>query len=95
MVVGIGTITFRLHGCRSLKAKRKIVKSIMALLANKFNISISEVSAHDVHQKARIGFAIVSNDGRHVNSQLDKVIDTAEALQLAEIVGSSSEMIYY
>ncbi|MBW1899553.1 MAG: DUF503 family protein, partial [Deltaproteobacteria bacterium] len=32
MVVGIGKIVFRLHDCRSLKAKRKIVKAITSRL---------------------------------------------------------------
>jgi len=29
MVVGLGIITFRLHDCRSLKGKRKVIKSII------------------------------------------------------------------
>ncbi|MDI6687210.1 MAG: DUF503 family protein, partial [Desulfobacterales bacterium] len=37
MVVGSGIITFRLHDCRSLKGKRKIVRSIISRLRNNFD----------------------------------------------------------
>lgn len=93
MVVGIGTLTFRLHACRSLKAKRKIVKSIVSRIRNRFNASVAEVAANDIHQKAVIGVSLVGNDVSLVNSKLDKIFNLAEDLGLAEIIDTDMEII--
>ncbi len=93
MVIGIGMITFRLHECRSLKEKRKIIKAIIARLRNNFNASISEVGLNDVYQRAEIGFSIVGNDRQVINAKIDKLFNMAEELRLAEIIGTEMEII--
>jgi uncharacterized protein YlxP (DUF503 family) len=93
MVVGLGIITFRLHDCRSLKGKRKVVKSIISQIQNAFNASVAEVGSNDVHQKAEIGFALVGNNRPVINAKVDKVFNLAEKLGLAEIVDIEMEII--
>ncbi|MCJ7773882.1 MAG: DUF503 domain-containing protein [Desulfobacterales bacterium] len=93
MVVGCGIIRFRLHGCRSLKDKRKIIKSIIGRVRNNFNVSIAEIGLNDIYQSAEVGFAFVGNDKAVVNSKIDKVINFADDLGLAEIVDSEIEVI--
>lgn len=93
MVVGIGSMTFRLHGCRSLKAKRKIVKSIVSRIRNNFNASVAEVGANDVHQQAIIGVTLVGNEVGLINSKIDKIFNLAEDLGLAEIIDTDMEII--
>lgn len=93
MVIGIGRITFRLHECRSLKEKRKIIKAIIARLRNNFNASISEVGLNDVYQRSEIGFSIVGNDRQVVNAKIDKLFNMAEDLRLAEIIDTEMEII--
>ena len=92
MVVGIGIITLRLHECRSLKGKRKIVKSIVSQLRNKFNASVAEVGANDIYQRAEIGFSLVGNDKRVINSKLDKAFNLVDTLGLAEIIDTELEL---
>lgn len=94
MVVGLGVIKFRLHGVRSLKEKRSIVKAIISQLQNNFNISISEVGSNDIYQRAEIGFALVGNDNRVINAKIDKVFNLADDLGLAEIVDTELEVIH-
>ena len=86
MVVGLGIITLRLHDCRSLKGKRKVVKSIIKQMQNHFNLSAAEVGANDVYQRAEIGFALVGNDRGVINSKLDKVLNMVDGLGLAEMI---------
>ncbi len=93
MVVGYGIITFRLEGCFSLKEKRSVVKSIIARIQNQFNISIAEVGANDHHGRAEIGFALVGNDQRVINSKMDKVINLAEEMHLAEVIDTEMEIM--
>ena len=92
MVVGMGLITIRIEGCRSLKAKRKVVKAMIARLRNAFNVSMAEVGANDVHERAEIGFAVVGNEAGLVNSKVDKIFNMAEDLQLAEIIDTQMEI---
>ncbi|MFC1815675.1 DUF503 domain-containing protein [Thermodesulfobacteriota bacterium] len=93
MVVGFGIIKFRLHDCRSLKAKRKIVKSMSSRLRNSFNVSVAEVGSNDVYQRAEIGFALAGNNRMLINSKIDKIFNFVETLGLAEIIDTEMEII--
>ncbi len=94
MVVGLGVIIFRLHDCRSLKSKRKIVKSVIGQMRNHFNVSAAETGANDVHQRAEIGFALVGNSAPLINSKIDKVFNMVENLCLAEMIDTQMEIIH-
>ena len=94
MVVGTGVIVLRLHDCRSLKGKRKVVKSMIGRLRNRFNVSMAEIGANDVYQRAEIGFSVVGNDQALVNSKIDKIFNMADRLGLAEMVDTRMEIIH-
>ena len=94
MVVGYGVMTFRLHECRSLKAKRSIVKSMVHQIRNNFNASVAEVGVNDIHQRAQIGFALAGSDHKVINTKLDKLINFAEDLGLAELIDSEMEILH-
>jgi uncharacterized protein YlxP (DUF503 family) len=93
MVVGIGIIIFRIHDCRSLKEKRRIVKPIIRQIQNHFNVSVAEVGAQDIYQRSEIGFSLVGSDRSVVNSKIDKILNLVENLGLAEVVNSEMEII--
>ncbi len=93
MVVGFGKITLRIHDCRSLKGKRKVVKSMINQLQNNFNVSVAEVGSNDIHQRAEIGFALAGNSRRMINSKIDKIFNLADELRLAEIIDTEMEII--
>ncbi len=78
MVVGVCTIYLDLPGCRSLKEKRRIVKSILARLGNEFNVSVAEVGSNDAWQQAVLGVACVSNEQGYVHRLLTKVVRSIE-----------------
>lgn len=93
MVVGIGIITFRIHDCRSLKGKRRIVKPIISHIRNNFNASVAEVDFNDRYDKAQIGFTMAGTDRQVINSKIDKAFNLAESLGLAEITDTELEII--
>ena len=75
MNVGVCKIKLRLPENQSLKGKRQVVKSIVARLKNKFNVSVAEVDDHDLWQLATLGICCVSNDRRYTNEVLSKVVN--------------------
>jgi hypothetical protein len=93
MVVGVGHIVFRIHQCRSLKEKRKVVKAIVARIRNHFNASVAEVADNDIYQRVVIGISLVGSDRRMINAKLDKVFNFADGLGLAEMIDSQLEII--
>lgn len=93
MVLGCVTITFRLSDCRSLKEKRKIIKSIIARVQRQFNAAVAEVALNDVHQRAVLGVAVVGNAQNIINSTLDKIIEFIENMHLAEMIDTDMEIM--
>jgi len=63
MVVGICTIAIHLPFSRSLKEKRRVIKSLKDRLRGRHNISLAEVDGQDLWQRAVLGIAAVG-DGR-------------------------------
>ncbi len=57
-----------------MKGKRQVIKSITARVENKFNVSVAEVDDNDSWQLATLGIACVSNDKRHTNEVLSRVV---------------------
>jgi hypothetical protein len=55
---------------QSLKAKRSYVRPIVAAL-RKFEVSVAEVGAMDLHGRSEIGVAVVAADAGHVREVLD------------------------
>jgi hypothetical protein len=93
MTVGVALVTFHLHEIHSLKEKRKIVKSLVEKSRSRFNVTVAEVADQDVYQKASIGIAVIGNNGRVLNSLLDRIIDFMDSLGLAELISREMELI--
>ncbi len=94
MHVGICRIRFRLPENGSLKDKRRVIKSITSRVANKFNVSVAEVDDNDLWQMATLGISCVSNDKRHANEILSKVVDyITEARLEVEILDYNIELL--
>jgi len=75
MIIGICKMSVAIPGNRSLKGKRKVVKSIKDRVRSKYNAAVAEVDNHDVHQSATLGITVVSSDGSHADSQLQTIIN--------------------
>jgi uncharacterized protein YlxP (DUF503 family) len=94
MVVGVATLDLYIHGAHSLKEKRSVVRRVTDRVRNRFAVSVAEVDNLDLHQKATIGLAVVSNDSRLADSVLNKVVDFIEGLHLAEIIRADLEILH-
>jgi uncharacterized protein YlxP (DUF503 family) len=94
VVVGVCRITFGLPGNDSLKGKRRVVRRVVDRTRHAFNAAVAEVGHLDEHRRAEIGIAVVSNDGRHANSMLDKISSFASGLTEAVVLDRSIEVLH-
>ena len=92
MHIGICTLHLRLLEARSLKEKRRAIKSTKDRIRNKFNVSIAEVDKLDKWQWATLGVACVSNDARFTNSVLSNVVDFISRVHQVELVDYEIEI---
>jgi uncharacterized protein YlxP (DUF503 family) len=90
MTVGIARVTLFVAGSHSLKEKRSVVRRVKDLVQQKFNVSIAEIGANDVWQRAVLGLSLVGNERRFVESQLDAVL--ALVRSKAEVLSEDKEL---
>ena len=94
MHIGVCQIEMRIPESHSLKDKRHVVKSIISQVRNKFEISIAEIEHQDNWQIASLGIAYVSNDARHANEVLSRVVGYLQESRIeAEMLDYSIEII--
>jgi uncharacterized protein len=77
---------------QSLKDKRQVIKSLKDRIGNAFNVSVAEVADQDLWQKATLGFAVVSNQTRHANEVLSKVVNFIERDYSIELIDYQIEV---
>ena len=75
MHIGVCQLRFRLAENLSLKGKRRVLKSITTRVRSQFNVSVAEIDDQDLWQLATLGICCVSNDGRHANEVLSRVVN--------------------
>lgn len=73
MIVGIAVCELHLPSARSLKDKRRIVKSLVERLHQRLRVSAAETDYHDLHQRAEIGIAIVGREDGEIENLLEQV----------------------
>ena len=94
MNVGVCTIRLRLPDNFSLKDKRQVLRSVTSRIRNTFNVSVAEVDDNDLWQAATLGISVVSNDKRHTDEVLSKVVNfiTASRFEM-EVIDYHTEII--
>lgn len=92
MVVMSCSVQLYLGQSQSLKDKRQVIKSLKDRIGNAFNVSVAEVADQDLWQKATLGFAVVSNQTRHANEVLSKVVNFIERDYSIELIDYQIEV---
>ena len=94
MNVGVGRVNLRIPENMDLKGKRQVLKSITSRVRNKFDVAVAEVDDNDMWQLAAIGFCCISNNKRHSNEVLSRVVHFIENSRFdVEILNYSIEII--
>lgn len=93
MFVGVARVTLQIPDSGSLKAKRQILRRVTDRVKARFNASVAEVDDNDLWQRATIAMAVVGNDQRHVNEQLEKILHFVDEMYVAPMISRELEII--
>ncbi len=93
MVIGVVTWELHLSGCRSLKDKRRIVKSLKDRLHRQYNVSVAETDHQDTWQRSQLVCCVVANDRRHAESVLSSADHLIESEGSARVIDSTSSFL--
>jgi len=71
---------------RSLKEKRRIVKSLKDKVRARFNVSIAEVDNQDLWHRSTLGFALVCSNRKQAQIINDMIIEFIRSAKKVEII---------
>lgn len=93
-MIKVAVLTIRLYApwVHSLKEKRVVVKSILAKIRNKFQVSAAEAADQDKHQSIVIAVASIAAHNAQADSIMDEILKFVELNTEAEIVGEEREI---
>lgn len=72
MFVAYGYAELYLPYSHSLKEKRGLIHGVSSRICKRFNVSLAEVDHHDLWQRARLGFSVVT----HKMPELELIISS-------------------
>jgi uncharacterized protein YlxP (DUF503 family) len=87
VIVGTLEIELLIAESHSLKARRRVVKSLKDRISARFNVSVADVGDQDVWQRVILGVAVVASDRRFANEVLSKVLDVVAGDPRVDVVG--------
>jgi uncharacterized protein len=93
MHVGVLQLTFHLPAARSLKEKRSSVRRFRDRVRSRFDVSVAEVGAQDLLQRAVFGVCVVSGDKEVCDSVLAHVARAAETEEEMVLTGRATEIL--
>ncbi len=95
MFVGVLRVTLHIPGARSLKERRRVVRSFKDRVQARLRVAVAEVGGLDQHQRAVLGVAVVSGDAGRVDELLAVAANMADGLRDAVLVDRVSEVISF
>ena len=93
MTVGILQVEVHLPTAHSLKEKRSVLNSLKDQLRGRFNISVAEVEANELWQRATIGISTLGSSRAYAEGLLRDVTAWIRATRLVELIGIEEEYI--
>jgi uncharacterized protein YlxP (DUF503 family) len=77
----------RIPQARSLKDKRQVLASVLERARSRYPVSVAEVDGQDSHQRAVVGFAVVSGAPGLAEEVMDSVVGLVWSRPELEVVG--------
>ena len=94
MVLAYAVFDIHLPGCRGLKEKRMVVKSLKTRIRNEFGVSAAEVGHQDLLQRAQLGVAAVGPDQQPLDALLQHILRFVEENLDGELLDYRNEFVH-
>jgi uncharacterized protein len=93
----VGVVQFEIHipHATSLKEKRSVIRSLRDRLRSRLELSVAEVAHNDLHQRARLGIAMVSGDQAVIERSFRSAQELVEAEAEGQLIGWSEDFIQF
>ena len=92
MWIGWLELDLLLADVHSLKAKRSVVRPIVAEVRRRFEVSVAAVGSLDLHRRATVGVAVVAADAAHVGAVLDRVEASVAARPEVDLISARRQL---
>jgi hypothetical protein len=86
MRIGAALIELYLPDADSLKARRRVARSVADRLRQRFRVSVAEVGDAGDRHRVQLGLALVGGEAPELRARLEKMVRFVEALGLGEVV---------
>ena len=93
MFVGVLRLTLRIAGARSLKDRRRVLRSFKDRVQARLRVSVAEVGGLDQYQHAVVGIAVVSKDATRCDELMATAASMAGSLRDAVLVDRQTEIL--
>ena len=93
MPVGLLTLELHIANAQSLKDKRQVLRSLKDRLRAHFNVAVAELDFEDTWQRSVVGVVTLSNEERHVEEALQKVLAEADRILGPMVVSHAVEIL--
>jgi uncharacterized protein YlxP (DUF503 family) len=94
VLVALERFDLRIPGCRSLKEKRHVVKSLVAAIRQRFPVSVAEVDHLDLWQRAALGVAAVGADQHHLRRVMHEVERLVDGWHEVEVIDRELQLLW-
>jgi hypothetical protein len=92
MFVGVARIVLQIPGARSLKDRRRVVRSFKERVRARFPVSLAEVGEVERYQVATLGLAVVGSHSAYCREVLGQVRNAAAQANGAVLADFASEI---
>ncbi len=92
-VLGVLQFSLLVRGARSLKDKRRVVRSLKDRYKSRYNVSVAEVDDQQLINKATLAMAMAGSDRKYVGSTLARIVEQIRFHPEAELIDHSLEIL--
>jgi hypothetical protein len=95
MFVGVARLVLQIPGARSLKDRRRVVKSFKDRVRARLPVTVAEVGDVERYQLATLGVAVVSGDSERCREVLSRVRSLADQMGDAVLADVRTEVVSF
>ncbi len=79
MAISVSIFELHVPEARSLKQKRKVIKSLIERIHRRYRVSIGETDYHDLHQRTELSVAAVASTPSHCQKLMDQIREMVDS----------------